>query len=164
MGTGATPDCRGRSVGWRAVPSSPMPTDLFLKTANTMHRALLKVTGGRIGWTAGNMPVLQLTTTGRKSGQPRTVMLTTPHQDGDSIVIVASRGGDDHHPAWFLNLRENPQVEVETKDGPKRAMTARIADDEERATLWPVVTEAYSGYAGYQKKTDREIPLVLLEP
>ena len=141
-----------------------MPTDLFLKTANTMHRALLKVSGGRAGWTAGSMPVLQLTTTGRKSGQPRTVMLTSPHQDGDTIVIVASRGGDDHHPAWFLNLRDDPRVEVETKDRPKRKMSARVADAQERAALWPVVTETYSGYAGYQEKTDREIPLVLLEP
>ena len=65
-----------------------MPTDLFLKTANTMHRALLKVSGGRAGWTAGSMPVLQLTTTGRKSGQPRTVMLTSPYQDGDTIVLI----------------------------------------------------------------------------
>ncbi len=140
-----------------------MPSDLFLKTANTAHRALLKVSGGRLGWTAGSMPVVQLTTTGRKSGEPRTVMLTSPHQDGDTMVLVASRGGDDHHPAWFLNLRDHPQVEVETEGRPKRTMTARIADTTERAELWPVVVDAYSGYADYQKRTDREIPLVLLE-
>lgn len=141
-----------------------MPSDLFLKTANTMHRALLKVSGGRLGWTAGPMPVLQLTTTGRKSGQPRTVMLTSPYQEGDTMLIVASRGGDDRHPAWFLNLLDNPQVEVETRDQPKRTMTARIASPEERADLWPVVIDTYGGYAGYQEKTDREIPLVFLEP
>ena len=141
-----------------------MPTDLFLKTANTMHRALLKVSGGRLGWTAGSMPVLKLTTTGRKTGEPRTVMLTSPHQDGDTMIIVASRGGDDHHPAWFLNLRNDPQVEVETEGRPKRTMTARTADPEERAALWPLVVENYATYAEYQERTDREIPLVLLEP
>jgi deazaflavin-dependent oxidoreductase (nitroreductase family) len=141
-----------------------MPSDLFLKSANTMHRMLLKVSGGRLGWTAGSMPVIQLTTTGRKTGQPRTVMLTSPHQDGDTMVLVASRGGDDHHPAWFLNLRDNSQVEVETEGRPKRTMTARIADADERAELWPGIVETYSGYGDYQKRTDREIPLVLLEP
>jgi deazaflavin-dependent oxidoreductase (nitroreductase family) len=141
-----------------------MPNDLFLKTANTMHRALLKVSGGRMGWDAGKMPVLQLTTTGRKSGQARTVMLTTPHQDGDTIVIVASKGGDDQHPAWFLNLRDEPRVEVEMRDQAKHEMTARIATADERAELWPVITGKYENYAGYQTKTDREIPLVLLDP
>lgn len=141
-----------------------MPSDLFLKTANTLHRTLVKVSGGRLGWSAGPMPVLQLTTTGRKSGQPRTVMLTSPYQDGDTMLIVASRGGDDRHPAWFLNLRDNPQVEVETRDQSKRTMTARIATPEERAALWPVVIDTYGGYAGYQERTDREIPLVFLDP
>ena len=82
-----------------------MPSNLALKTMNTIHRTIKTVSGGRIGWSAGKMPVIELTTIGRKSGQPRTVMLTTPHTDGDTIVIVASRGGDDVHPAWFLNLR-----------------------------------------------------------
>ncbi len=140
-----------------------MPHDLVLKTMNTVHRTLLTVSGGRIGWTAGKMPVIELTTTGRKSGQPRTVMLTTPHVDGDAMALVASKGGDDHHPAWFLNLRDNPSVSVKTKDG-ARAMTARIADSEERAELWPKITDKYENYAGYQTKTDREIPVVILEP
>ena len=140
-----------------------MPSDLVLKTMNTVHRGLLKVTGGRIGWTAGGMPALELTTTGRKSGQPRSVMLTSPLQEGDSIVIVASRGGDDQHPAWFLNLRDDPRVEVSFKGEPTRPMTARIADAEERARMWPLVTGKYKNYAGYQDKTDREIPLVVLE-
>ncbi len=141
-----------------------MANDLFLKAANNMHRNLLRLTGGRVGWAAAKMPVLQLTTIGRKSGEPRTVMLTTPHREGDAIVIVASKGGDDRHPAWFLNLRDNPEVEVRTKDQPKRKMTARIATSDERAELWPVITEKHTNYAGYQKKTDREIPLVLLDP
>jgi deazaflavin-dependent oxidoreductase (nitroreductase family) len=141
-----------------------MPTDLVLKTVNTFHRGLLKISGGRLGWKAGGMPVVELTTTGRKSGQPRTVMLTSPVQEGDAIVVVASRGGDDHHPAWFLNLRDQPDVEVAYAGKPKQSMRARVANTEERTALWPRVTAAYKGYAGYQTKTDREIPLVLLEP
>jgi deazaflavin-dependent oxidoreductase (nitroreductase family) len=141
-----------------------MPTDLQLKAMNTLHRGLLKISLGRLGWQAGGMPVLELTTTGRKSGQPRTVMLTSPVREGGAIVIVASRGGDDHHPAWFLNLRDHPDVEVAFAGKPKQPMRARVATPEERAVLWPRVTAGYKGYAGYQTKTDREIPLVLLEP
>jgi len=79
-------------------------------------------------------------------------------------VIVASKGGTDTHPAWFLNLRENPQVVVTTKGAPERKMTARVASPEERERLWPIVTGKYANYAGYQKNTAREIPLVILEP
>jgi len=141
-----------------------MPNDLTLKTMNGVHRVLLKVSGGRLGWQVSNMPVLELTTIGRKTGQRRSVMLTSPVQDGDAIVVVASRGGDDAHPAWFLNLRDNPAVEVAFKGAPKRPMTARVASPEERARLWPLVVADHKKYAGYQAKTDREIPLVLLEP
>lgn len=141
-----------------------MPSDLTLKTMNALHRGLLAISFGRLGWRASGMPALELTTTGRKSGEPRTVMLTSPVQEGDAIVVVASRGGDDHHPAWFLNLRDHPAVEVVFAGKPKQSMRARVATPQERATLWPRVTAAYKGYAGYQEKTDREIPLVLLEP
>ena len=140
-----------------------MPSDAALKTMNAVHRTILKLSGGRFGWKAGKMPVFELTTIGRKSGQARSVMLTSPHQDGDTIVLVASRGGDDHHPAWFLNLRDNPEVEVTTREGTTK-MTARVADAEERAVLWPKVVAAYRQYGGYQDKTEREIPLVLLDP
>jgi deazaflavin-dependent oxidoreductase (nitroreductase family) len=109
------------------------------------------------------MPVLKLTTTGRQSGQLREVMLTSPYQSGTSFVIVASRGGDDHHPAWFVNLRANSKVWVETVDEPRHERTARIASADERATLWPQIVEKYANYGGYQSKTDREIPLIFLE-
>jgi deazaflavin-dependent oxidoreductase (nitroreductase family) len=141
-----------------------MPSDLTLKTMNGIHRALLKVTGGKFGWEAAKMPVLELTTTGRKSGRPRSVMLTSPLQEGDTVVVVASRGGDDTHPAWFLNLRDNPAVEVAYKGAPKKPMHARVANAEERARMWPLVTAGHKNYADYQTKTTREIPLVLLEP
>ena len=91
-------------------------------------------------------------------------MLTSPWQEGATLVIVASRGGDDQHPAWFLNLRDNPEVEVTTKGNPKQRMRARVADSAERARLWPLITGKYKNYGGYQKKTDREIPVVLLDP
>ena len=141
-----------------------MPSDFVLKTANALHRGLVRISGGRIGWKALGMPVLELTTTGRKSGEPRTVMLTSPLQDGGAFVVVGSKGGDDDHPAWFLNLRANPAVEVSVGGAPRRPMHARIATAEERARLWPKVTADHQNYAGYQTKTAREIPLVLLEP
>jgi deazaflavin-dependent oxidoreductase (nitroreductase family) len=141
-----------------------MPSDLMLKTMNTVHRTMLKISGGRLGWEAGKMPVLKLTTIGRKSGEPRTVMLTAPHKVGDTLVIVASKGGEDTHPAWFLNLRDHPEVQVETKGTPSRTMVARIATAAERDELWPVITKAYKNYGSYQAKTEREIPVVLLDP
>jgi len=141
-----------------------MPSDRTLKTMNGLHRALLKISGGRFGWEAGKMPVLELTTTGRKSGQARAVMLTSPIQEGDTIVVVASRGGDPAHPAWFLNLQDNPDVEVAYKGAPKKQMKARVATAEERARMWPLVTASHKNYADYQTKTTREIPLVRLEP
>ena len=130
---------------------------------NVVHRAILTLSLGRLGWQVGSMPVIELTTTGRKSGQPRTVMLTAPLQQGDTYIIVASRGGDDHHPAWFLNLRDNPAVEVKVGGRQRRPMRARIASAEERASLWPKIAAKYRNYAGYQARTEREIPLVFLE-
>lgn len=141
-----------------------MPNDLVLKAANLMHRSLVLFSGGRLGWEMVGMPVVEITTTGRKSGQPRTVMLTTPLQQGSTTVLVASRGGDDQHPAWFLNLQANPGVEVKIGGGAKQQMQARIATTAERAELWPQVIEVQPRYAGYQERTEREIPLVLLEP
>ena len=140
-----------------------MPSALVLKTMNTVHRTLMTVSGGRIGWTAGKMPVLELTTTGRKSGEQRSTMLTSPWQDGETMAIIASAGGNDAHPAWYLNLEADPSVRVRTEDG-ERSMTARIATGEERSRLWTEISAKYTNYAGYQKKTDREMPVVLLEP
>lgn len=110
------------------------------------------------------MPVLELTTIGRKSGTPRSVMLTAPVQDGAKLVVVASRGGDDTHPAWFLNLRANPDVEVALRGGCRQPMRATVLNAEERNRVWPGLVAAQKRYAGYQRKTDREIPLVWLEP
>jgi deazaflavin-dependent oxidoreductase (nitroreductase family) len=128
------------------------------------HRLLQRLTRGRAGWQIAGMPVLELTTTGRRSGERRATLLTSPLRDGDAYVVVASRGGDDRHPAWFLNLRDDRNVEVAVEGHPRIAMTARIANAEERARMWPLIASTYPNYAGYQQKTERQIPLVLLEP
>ncbi|WP_181781976.1 nitroreductase/quinone reductase family protein [Pseudonocardia pini] len=141
-----------------------MPTDRFLKGMNAVHRALLKVTGGRVGYAAGDMPVVELTTVGRRTGEPRSVLLTAPVTEADTLVVVASRGGDDRHPAWFLNLRAEPAVRVSVRGGPERPMRAEIVGPEERPELWARIAGRYRNYAGYQRRTDREIPLVRLIP
>lgn len=141
-----------------------MPSDFALKTMNAVHRTVLAVSGGRVGKTLAGLPSLRLTTTGRKSGKKHTVLLSAPIVDGDTIVVIASRGGDPTHPAWYLNLRDNPAVEVSFQEGPVKAMTARTATAEERAELWPRVVAAGKNYGQYQDKTTREIPVVLLNP
>jgi deazaflavin-dependent oxidoreductase (nitroreductase family) len=114
--------------------------------------------GGRVA----DMPVLRLTTYGRKTGEPHTVLLTAPLRAGDELVVVASRGGDDHSPAWYLNIERNPIVDVELAGGRRQQMRARVASEGERTDLWPRVTRVHPGYADYQEKTTRQIPLVLL--
>ena len=141
-----------------------MPSDAHLKLMNALHRVVLKASFGKIGGNLLGMPAFELTTTGRKSGKRRSVMLTAPAEEGDTLVVVASKGGNDEHPAWFLNLRDNPEVEVRFAGKDPKPMTARVADAKERARLWPIITEDHDNYAGYQKNTDREIPVVLLEP
>lgn len=140
-----------------------MPSAFVLKSMNCVHRTMMAVSGGRLGWTLSKMPVIELTTTGRRSGEPRSTMLTTPWTDGDRMAIVASAGGNDQPPAWYLNLEADPDVSVRTEDG-SRSMTARITTGDERAELWETISTEYTNYAGYQEKTDREIPVVVLEP
>ncbi len=141
-----------------------MPSDLSMKAMNAVHRALIAVTRGRRGWRFGSTPVLELTTTGRRSGELCTTMLTSPLQLGDALVIVASRGGDDRHPAWYLNLVANPDVRVAVAGRPAVPMRARVVTDAERSELWPRITATHANYAEYQRKTQRVIPLVVLEP
>lgn len=137
--------------------------DMMMRAVTGFHRAVFHVSNGRLANRGYGMPVLQLTTTGRKTGKRRTTMLTLPVQDGDRMVVVASNGGDDRQPKWLLNLQDDPNVEV-TMDGRTRTMRARVAAPEEKAELWPGVVAAHKGYAQYQERTDRDIPLVILEP
>ena len=133
------------------------------KVAAGIHRAVFNVPKGRIFGKAFGMPVIELITTGRKSGKEHSTLLAAPIVDSDRVVLVASYGGDDRHPAWCLNLRANPEVRV-TSAGSTRSMIARIATAEEKDKLWPQITSRYQGYADYQKRTERPIPVIILEP
>lgn len=137
--------------------------DVVARAVTNAHVEVFRRTNGRIGRSVMGMPAVMITTTGRKTGKRRTTMLTMPLHDDDTVVLVASYGGDSRHPQWFLNLRDNPEVEI-VLEGHRRAMRARIASAEEKEQLWPRVVEAYRGYAQYQRRTDRDIPLVILEP
>lgn len=155
-----------RETGQRAgrLTIGPVPNDFQLKAMNAVHRFVRKVSAERLGWTVAGMRALELTTVGRKSGRPHAVMLTSPIELNGRLVIVASRGGDDHHPAWFLNLRDHPAVQVRLSGRVSTPMSARVATAEERAQLWPKIVAGHRNYAAYQAKTSREIPLVVLEP
>jgi len=141
----------------------PQLADIGLKTMSRVHRVILRGTGGRVLNSALGMQVVELHTVGRKSGLPRSTMLTAPVVDGQRIVLVASKGGDDRDPDWYRNLMAHPDAEL-TVDGQRRQVRARRASAEEKAELWPRVVAAYGGYAGYQRRTQRDIPLVLCDP
>ena len=136
--------------------------DELFKASKWLHPLVIRLSGGRVGGRIAGMPVLVVTTTGRKTGKPRATPLTAVEADGHTYVI-ASKGGDERHPAWYLNLVAQPKVLVE-RDGRSQPMVARVLSSEERAAVWPLVTRTYKGYAGYQRRTDREIPVVELLP
>jgi deazaflavin-dependent oxidoreductase (nitroreductase family) len=126
------------------------------------HRAVFDVTRGRVLGAMVGMPVFKVTTTGHRSGEPRVTMLTAPIVESGRVVLVASYGGSPTHPHWYRNLLADPRV-VLVGGGRKRVMTARTATRDERDLLWPRVVATYRGYAAYQAKTPREIPLVICE-
>jgi len=127
------------------------------------HTAVYRATRGRIGHRIpGGPSMLLLDHVGAKSGTERTSPLLYV-KDGDDVVIVASKGGHPKHPAWFHNLRANPDATIQV-GRQRRAVRARVASSEERPRLWEKAVKSYSGYSGYQERTDREIPLVILEP
>jgi deazaflavin-dependent oxidoreductase (nitroreductase family) len=129
----------------------------------TTHRTLLTVTGGRFPKTLAGMKTVEIHVKGRKSGKLFSNMLTTPIREDGWFVIIASKGGSSDHPDWYKNLVANPDIEV-TIDGETVPMRARTAVGEERAELWQRVTSKYKNYAGYQRNTSREIPVVVCEP
>ena len=150
----------------RRTPSygRDVPSDLTLKAMNAVHRAAQWFSMGKLGWTAMKMPVVELTTIGRKSGRPRTVLLTSPLQMGATHVVVASRGGDDKPPAWLGNLVAHPDVEVSFAGRSRVHARARVATPAERAQWWPRVIADHPFYGDYQKATTREIALVVIDP
>ena len=138
--------------------------DTQMKLMNLVHRSIRTLSFGRVGNTVGSMSVVELHAVGRKSGKTRMTMLTTPlHKDG-SYVIVASKGGDDRDPEWYLNIVANPDATLVIENGIRVDVTARTATAIEKAEMWPKIVDAYKGYANYAKKTDRDIPVVICEP
>ncbi|HEY1445639.1 MAG TPA: nitroreductase family deazaflavin-dependent oxidoreductase [Acidimicrobiales bacterium] len=137
--------------------------DVGFKVMNGVHRGIFAATGGRYPRTLLGMAAVELRTIGRKSGQTRTTMLTSPIHDDSRVVLVASKGGDDRDPQWYRNLSANPDVEI-LIDGSTRKMRARTASPEEKAALWPDIVAAYKSYESYQKRADRDIPVVICEP
>jgi len=135
---------------------------MITRTISGTHEFWYRMTGGLVGGSLGRLPVLLLTTTGRKSGKKRTTPLVYL-ADGDNLVIIASNGGSDQHPEWWLNLRANPNAEVQV--GPDvKSVIAEQAEGAERERLWREVNELYDGYDEYQRSTKREIPVVVLRP
>lgn len=149
--------CFSRTVGGVSLK------DGLFRAVTTAHRLVLTASGGRLLRRAGGMPVVVLTTTGRRSGRRRHTVLTSPVRDGDRVVLVASYGGDDRDPDWFLNLLEDPRVGL-TVGGARREMRARVVGHEEKAELWPRIVQAHPGYGAYQRRTERDIPVVVVEP
>jgi deazaflavin-dependent oxidoreductase (nitroreductase family) len=136
--------------------------DAGAKLMNLGHRLILKVSGNRLLANPFGMPAVELHTTGRKSGLPRSCYLTAPVHDARRVVLVASKGGDDRHPDWYRNLQSHPDAEL-VIHGERHKIKARTADAAEKAELWPKIVAAYKGYAGYQQRTDRDIPVVICE-
>lgn len=135
----------------------------IIKAMSRLNTWVYRATGGRIGGKfLRGAPVLLLTTTGRRSGQRRTAPLIYV-RDGERLVLIASKGGMDHHPLWYLNLVANPAVEVQI-GREVRPMRARTATPDEKAALWPKAVAVYRDYADYQARTSRDIPVVILEP
>ncbi len=151
-----------------------MPSDRFytkmstsigatgLRWTGKLNIPLYRLSGGRIGGSLAGSPVLLLTTTGRKSGQQRTAPVVYL-ADGERQVVIGSNAGHSKTPAWSLNLKANPEAEVEI-GRKRRPVRARVAEGEERAELWRRINQQYSGFDDYEARTDREIAVFVLEP
>lgn len=151
-----------------------MPSDRFysrlshslgakgLRMVGKLNAPVYRLTGGRVGGKVGKGPVLLLTTTGRKSGQPRTAPVLYL-ADGERFVVIDTNAGNQKTPAWSLNLKANPDAEVEV--GRKRLQVrARAAEGEERADLWRRHMDQYEGWDYYESKLDRQPDVFVLEP
>lgn len=135
---------------------------VFIKWMSRANTWIYRRTNGRLGGTAQKAPVALLTTTGRKTGEPRVSPLIYV-RDGDRVVLVASRGGSDKHPLWYLNLKAEPKVSVQIKKEVLH-LQARDATEEERAEYWPKLAAVYPNLDDYKTWTERVIPLVVCDP
>jgi len=132
-----------------------------VKTWSAVHRVVYRLSRGIVGSRLVGNDMLLLTTVGRKTRQAHTVPLLYL-ESGEDLLVIASYGGRDRHPEWYLNLLAHPEATVQIR-GSRLGLRARTADAEERRSWWPRVVEAYDEYATYQTRTDREIPIVILE-
>jgi deazaflavin-dependent oxidoreductase (nitroreductase family) len=148
------------------MPTSPpwfTKSDFALKWISRVNTFLYQRSGGEgLGGTVQKIPVALLTTTGRKTGEPRVTPLYFL-RDGDRVIVAASKGGSPKHPMWYLNLKANPKVHVQIKKE-ELTLTARDATDDERAKYWPQLVRMYPDYEDYQSWTDRTIPIVICDP
>jgi deazaflavin-dependent oxidoreductase (nitroreductase family) len=148
---------------WLIAPiaSSGPGASFFRRTLHLLDRPLMKVTGGRLSSVVG-YPSLLLTTTGARSGQPRTVPLLYVDL-GERLGIIGSRFGSTKHPGWYHNLRADPRATVEIK-GERREYRAREADEDERSEIWSRGVNMYPGYDKYKSRAGRRIPVMVLVP
>jgi deazaflavin-dependent oxidoreductase (nitroreductase family) len=133
-----------------------------IRAGAARHLARYIETDGEDGYIYNGVPSLILTATGRRSGEPRSTPLIFG-RDGDRFIVIASLGGSDEDPGWYRNLAANPDAHVQVK-GEHFSVRARTAEAEERARLWELMVEGYPPYADYQARTERRIPVVVLEP
>jgi len=143
-----------------AHPGYKAPQDYSL--LNESHVKAYRETNGETGYIWNGAPILLLTTTGRKSGEKRTIAIIYT-QVGDSWVIIASKGGSPTHPLWYLNIQQDPEVEVQIK-GDRYVARARTAESPEREAIWAKAIETWPNYDEYQRRTDRLIPVVVIDP
>jgi deazaflavin-dependent oxidoreductase (nitroreductase family) len=133
-----------------------------LRALGKLNVPLYRATRGRLFGRIGRAPVLLITTTGRRSGQPRTAPVLYL-ADGPRLVVIGSNAGNERPPAWALNLLENPNADVQIR-GERRQVRARVAEGEERAELWRRMNDQYDGFDGYRERTARDIRVFVLDP
>ena len=141
--------------------SSALP-DAWLRRIGKLNVPVYKLTRGRLMGRIGRAPVLLLTTTGRRSGEPRTAPVVFS-RDGEALIVIGSNAGNARAPAWALNLRAHPAAQVQVR-GERRSVRARVAEGAERERLWQLVNDDYAGFNDYKQLTDREIGVFVLEP
>jgi F420H(2)-dependent quinone reductase len=144
------------------APQASSPLWWFWERFTDLHTVAYKASGGRIGGKAYGVPVVLVESVGRKSGKRRTHPLLCG-EDGEKLVLIASKGGTNRHPAWYHNLKANPETTAWWK-GKKQRVRAREATGDERERLWRMMAEAYTDYESYQRRTDRQIPVIVLDP
>ncbi len=142
--------------------ATKLPPKSVIRFFTALNVLVYRLSGGKLMNRLEGAPVCLMTMTGRKSGRKKTIALMyTPH--GQDVLLVASLGGAPQHPAWYYNLKAQPQIEIQA-GRVRRKMLAREATPEEKSTLWPVVVANYASFAAYQERTTREIPLFICAP